>query len=240
MGRVTGSHGYHSSHFPFHRHLYMAVEFSGWAYGLQNRQDSWADNRGRLETARLSVILHETLFTESSTSPLERLNVTSAGQSAELGMWVDRTRRMVDYLDEALAFLGRAGNQFPVLESDVGLVCRLWAVADEHDEILCRALTEFDSALFASPGELDITRGVETRPTPEQESHIIFLCTWSIVRPEQDRVSCVLYAEQLTGSIGLEVRDSGGSGYPLPFPITDSSDLYKTLSDTFFGLAARL
>ena len=155
-------------------------------------------------------------------------------------MWVNRTHRMVDYLDEALAFLGRAGDQFPVLESDIGLVCHLWAVADEHDEIMCRALTGFDSDLFETAGELDITRGVETRPTPEQESRVIFLCTWSIVRPEQDRVSCILYAEQLTGSIGLEVRDSGGSSYPLPFPITDSSDLYKTLSDSFFRLAARL
>jgi hypothetical protein len=166
--------------------------------------------------------------------------MTSAGQSAELETWVDRTRRMVGYRDEALAFLGRASEQVPVFESDVGLVCRLWAVADEHDEILCRALTEFDSALFESPGELDITRGVETLPVSEDESGAVFLCTWSIVRPEQDRVSCVLYGEQLTGSIGLEVRDSRGSSYPLPFPITDSSDLYKTLSDSFFGLAARL
>ncbi|MXX53187.1 MAG: hypothetical protein F4Z35_04415 [Dehalococcoidia bacterium] len=149
--------------------------------------------------------------------------MTSVDQSAELETWVNRTRRMVGYLDEALAFLGRAGGQFPVLESDIGLVCRLWAVADEHDEIMCRALTSFDSDLFEIPGELDITRGIETRPTAEQ-----------------DCVSCVLYAEQLTGSIGLEVRDSGGSSRPLPFPITDSSDVYKTLSDSFFRLAARL
>ena len=165
--------------------------------------------------------------------------MASEEQSAELETWVDHTRRMVSYRGEALDFLRRAGSQVPVFESDVGLVCRLWAVADEHDEIMCRALTEFDSALFETACELDITRGVETRPTPEQESHIIFLCTWSIVRPEQDSVSCVLYAEQFTGSISLEVRDSSGSSYPLPFPITDSSDLYKALSDSFFGLAAR-
>ena len=166
--------------------------------------------------------------------------MTIAQDQDALEMWVSRTRRMVGYLDEALAFLGRAGGQFPVLESDIGLVCRLWAVADEHDEIMCRALTSFDSDLFETPGELDITRGVETRPTAEQESGIIFLSTWSMVRPEQDRVSCVLYAEQLTGSVGLEVRDSGGSSHPLPFPITDSSDVYKTLSDSFFRLVARL
>ena len=166
--------------------------------------------------------------------------MTSSGQSAELESWVDRTRRMVGYRDEALDFLGRASEQVPVFESDAGTVCRLWAVADEHDELVCRALTEFDSALFESPGELDITRGVETRPVSGDESRVAFLCTWAIARPEQDSVSCILYAEQFTGSIGLEVRDSGGSGYPLPFPITDSSGLYKALSDSFFGLAARL
>ncbi len=163
--------------------------------------------------------------------------MTSAGQSAELESWVDRTRRMVGYRDEALDFLGRASEQVPVFESDVGLVCRLWAVADEHDEILCRALTEFDSALFESPGELDITRGVETRPVSEEESGAVFLCTWAIVRPGQERVSCVLYGEQLTGAVGMEIQDSHGLARPVPFPVTPS-DLYEALSDSFFGLGA--
>ena len=146
---------------------------------------------------------------------------------------------MVGYRDEALAFLGRASEQVPVFESDVGLVCRLWAVADEHDEILCRALTEFDSALFESPGELDITRGVETRPVSEDESGAVFLCTWAIVRPGQERVSCVLYAEQLTGAVGMEIQDSHGVGRPVPFPVI-RSDLYGALSDSFFVLGAGL
>ena len=147
---------------------------------------------------------------------------------------------MVGYRDEALDFLARASERVPVFESDVGLVCRLWAVADEHDEIMCRALTEFDSALFDSPGELDITRGVETRPTPEDESRVAFLCTWAIARPEQARVSCVLYGDQVTGAIGLEVQDSHGVSYPLPFPLGEPSALYEALSDAFFSLAAGL
>ena len=146
---------------------------------------------------------------------------------------------MVGYRDEALDFLVRASQQVPVFESDVGLVCRLWAVADEHDEILCRALTEFDSALFESPGELDITRGVETRPVSEDESHVVFLCTWAVARPEQERVSCVLYGEQLTGAVGTEIQDSRGVSHPISFPII-LSDLYEALSDSFFRLAARL
>ena len=105
---------------------------------------------------------------------------------------------------------------------------------------MCRALTEFDSALFETAGELDITRGVETRPTPEDESRVAFLCTWAIARPEQARVSCVLYGDQVTGAIGIEVQDSHGVSYPLPFPLGDPSALYEALSDAFFGLAAGL
>ena len=163
--------------------------------------------------------------------------MTHIEDSPSLGLWVDRTSRMVGYRDEALDFLERAGGQLPVFESDIGIVCRLWAVADEHDEILCRALTEFDAVLFESAGELDITRGVETRPTSENESRVVFLCTWSVVRPESLSVSCVLYGEQLTGAIGLEIRDYRGASHPAPFPISDPTELYKTLSDSFFELA---
>ena len=166
--------------------------------------------------------------------------MTPVQDSAALETWVDRARRMVGYRDEALDFLARAGDQVPVFKADVALVCRLWAVADEHDEIMCRALTEFDSALFETAGELDITRGVETRPTQEDESRVAFLCTWAIARPEGKRVSCVLYGEQMTGAIGLEVQDSRGVSYPLPFPLGEPSALYEALSDAFFGLAAGL
>lgn len=165
--------------------------------------------------------------------------MTYAPQNSELQTWVDRTRRMVGYRDEALDFLSRASGQVPVFESDVGLVCRLWALADEYDEIVCRALTEFDSALFETTGELDITRGVETRPAPEDESRVAFLCTWAIARSERERVSCVLYGEQFTGAIGLEVQDSRGVSHPLPFPLGEPSALYEALSEAFFGLAAR-
>ena len=156
-----------------------------------------------------------------------------------LETWVDRTRRMVGYRDEALDFLRRASARVPVFESDVALVCRLWAVADEHDEIICRALTEFDSALFETAGELDITSGVETRPVSEDESGVAFLCTWAIARPEGERVNCVLYGDQATGSVGLEVLDSRGVSYPLPFPLAEPSALYEALSEAFFALAAR-
>ena len=165
--------------------------------------------------------------------------MTPPGQNVELETWVDRTRRMVGYRDEALDFLRRASQQVPVLESDVGLVCNLWALADEYDELICRALTEFDTALFESPGELDITRGVETRPTPEDESNVVFLCTWAVVRPDRESVSCILYGKQFAADVGMEVRDSRGVGHPISFPIINPSDLYEKLSDSFFVLASR-
>ncbi len=166
--------------------------------------------------------------------------MTRTQDNPELDRWTDRARRMVGYRDEALDFLGRAGEQVPVFESDVGLVCHLWAVADEHDEVMCQALSEFDSALFDTAGELDITRGVETGPTSETESRVMFLCTWSVVRPGRNSVACILYGEQMTGAVGLEVRDSHGVSHPLPFPLDDPNALYEALSDAFFGLAAKL
>lgn len=164
--------------------------------------------------------------------------MTPTQNNPELDRWVDRTRRMVSYRNEALDFLGRAGEQASVFESDVGVVCHLWAVADEYDEIVCRALSAFDSALFETVGELDITRGVETRPTSETEPSVMFLCTWSIIRPGNSGLSCILYGEQMTGAVGLEVRDSHGVIHPLPFPLEEPSALYEALSDAFFVLAA--
>lgn len=164
--------------------------------------------------------------------------MTPEQEKSSLGMWVDRTSRMVSYREEALDFLARAGRQVPVFESDLGLVCRLWSVADEHDELLCRALTEFDSSVFEDAGELDITRGAETRATPDNEAQAVFLCTWATVRPDGQSVSCILFAEQVTGAVGMAVRDHRGADHPLDFPVSNPTDLYKTLSDVFFALAA--
>lgn len=164
--------------------------------------------------------------------------MTPMQDNESLETWVDRTVRMVGYREEALDFLKRAGGQLPVFKSDLGIVCRLWAIADEYDEIICRALTEFDSAVFDTAGELDITRGAETRPTSENEPQVVFLCTWSIIRPGGLGVSCILYGEQLTGAIGMEVRDHHGVNRPVPFPISSLTELYMTLSDNFFALSA--
>ena len=155
-----------------------------------------------------------------------------------LEAWIDRARRMVDYRDEAADFLRRALSHLPVFESDIGLVCRLWARADELDEVICGALTEFDSALFEFAGELDITRGVETSPVSESDSQLAFLCRWSMIRPERTSVSCVLRCDRQSGVVSLEVCDRNEISRPIPYPIADPSDLYESLSECFFDLSA--
>ena len=144
---------------------------------------------------------------------------------------------MAAYRDEALDFLERAAAQLPVGRSDVGAVCRLWAVADECDEMICEALTRFDAALFESKGELDITRGVEAPSAEDAESRAVFTCAWSIERPGGERISCVLSAERVGGSLGLEIRGARGTATPLPFPLDYPSDLYEALADAFFRMA---
>lgn len=144
---------------------------------------------------------------------------------------------MAAYRDEALDFLERAAAQLPVGRSDMGAVCRLWAVADEYDEMMCEALTRFDAALFKSKGELDITRGVEAPSAEDAESRAVYTCAWSIERPEGERISCVLSAERVGGALGLEIRDARGTATPLPFPLKYPSDLYEALADAFFRVA---
>ena len=144
---------------------------------------------------------------------------------------------MAAYRDEALDFLERAAAQLPVVRSDVGAVCRLWAVADECDEMMFEALTLFDAALFETMGELDITRGVEAPSAQDAESRVAYTCAWSIERPSGERISCVLSAERVGGALSLEIRDARGAATPLPFPLEYPSDLYEALADSFFRMA---
>ena len=148
---------------------------------------------------------------------------------------------MAGYRDEAADFLRRAASTLPALESDLELVCRLWAAADELDALVCDALTAFDDALFDAPGELDTTRGAEPAPPDAQAPYagesLAYTCDWTIVRPESRRTSVALSADQLSGRLSLEVRDPTGRTQPIPFPLADPSQLYETLALAFFVLS---
>ena len=155
-----------------------------------------------------------------------------------LDSWIDRTRRMIGYKSEAQDFVRRAGEQMPTLESDASAVCHIWALADEQDDGICHALTSYDLELFGTAGALDVTRGAEVRPDPGGGGETLaYLCSWEIRRPDDRWVSVVLFVEQATRVLTIEVRDSSGAVRPLGFPIQDSSRLHEALSGAFFEVA---
>ena len=159
-----------------------------------------------------------------------------------LDKWIDRARRMAEYRAEASDFIRRAAYaNLPADEADVELVCRLWATADERDVLICDALTKFDEALFDSPGELEITRAAEPRPSPNDEARLLYVCAWTLSRPAGDEneraVSVALAADRLTGRQAFEVLDPMGAATPIPYPDDQNADaLYEALSSAFFAM----
>ena len=145
-----------------------------------------------------------------------------------LTQWIDRTRRMAEYRDEAFDFLRRASAAgLTAAEDDVELVCRLWATADERDVLICEALTKFDEALFDTPGELEITRGAEPRPTlnnPNGDDRLLYVCAWTLSRQDGRAVSVALAADRLTGRLSFEVVDALGIAAPIPYPDDQDAD----------------
>lgn len=150
--------------------------------------------------------------------------------------WLDRVRRMTEYRVEAADFLHRASSILPTADADLELVCRLWAIADEHDTYICEALQKFDRTVFGTPGELEITRGAEPVVTPGGNDSLLYLCTWTIARPETQSASVVLTADQLSARLEFEVRDSTGIRQAVGFPIGEDESLLEALTSSFFTL----
>ena len=165
--------------------------------------------------------------------------MTNDDSRSEINIWLDRARRMVDYREEATDFLRRASSTLPATEADVELVCQLWATADEHDTSICEALQRFDEALFDVPGQLEITRGAEPTPAPDNSEGLTYLCTWTLLRPEGHGASVVLTADQTGGRLNFEVRGSDDAGRSIGFPIGNPGDLYEPLTHSFFTLHGR-
>ena len=162
--------------------------------------------------------------------------VTNDDSRPEINIWLDRARRMVDYREEATDFLRRASSTLPATQADVELICQLWATADEHDTSICEALQRFDEALFDVPGQLEITRGAEPTPTPDNSEGLAYLCTWALLRPDGRGISVVLAADQTSGRLDFEVRGGDDAGCSIGFPIGDPGDLYEPLMHSFFTL----
>ena len=154
--------------------------------------------------------------------------------------YIARTRRMLEYADEARGFVRRAAEWRDAddadVEADIAAVCRLWALADELDAAVCETLTAFGEALFGESFELEITRGAEIEPPPSADMppYARFNCVWTAKFDAVVWVSVVLRESE-----DLEVRDSGGGEYPLPYPLgADSTALSEALGEAFFSALA--
>ena len=143
---------------------------------------------------------------------------------------------MTEYRAEAADFIRRAGSLLPAADADVELVCRLWSVADEHDAYICEAMQKFDDAVFEDTGELEITRGAEPITTPEGNISISYICTWTLARPDSQSASVVLTADQVSGRLAFEIRDSSGAERNIGFPIEEGARLYEALTSSFFAM----
>ena len=150
--------------------------------------------------------------------------------------WLDRVRRMTELRDEAADFIRRAGSLLPAADSDVELVCRLWTIADEHDTFICEAMQKFNDAVFETTGELEITRGAEPITAPEGSVSLSYICTWTLARPDSQSASVVLTADQVTGRLMFEIRDSTGAARDIGFPIDEDESLYEALTSSFFAM----
>ena len=154
--------------------------------------------------------------------------------------FIARTRRMLEYADEARDFVRRAASWRETDGADIAAVCRLWALADELDATICETLTAFGDALFVDGFELEITRGadaVELSPPPEP-SVAVYTCAWTAARGDGIWAGAVLSASA-NESARLEVRDSAGGVQALPCPLgDDSATLSDALGDAFFAALA--
>lgn len=146
---------------------------------------------------------------------------------------------MTEYRAEVADFIRRIGSLLPAADADVELVCRLWTEADEHDTYICDALQQFDDTVFETTGELEITRGAEPVTTPEGNVALTYLCTWTLARPDSQSTSVVLKADQVSGQLTFEIRDSSGEGRIIGFPIGEDETFYEALTSSFFAMYSR-
>lgn len=154
--------------------------------------------------------------------------------------FIARTRRMLEYADEARGFVRRAAPWRDAGAADVAAVCRLWALADELDATICETLTAFGDALFEGRFELEITRGADAveSPSPSAPPVAVYTCAWTAARGDGIWAGAVLSASA-NESAWLEVRDSAGGVRALPCPLgEDSAAVSDALGDAFFAALA--
>ena len=100
--------------------------------------------------------------------------------SSELS-WTEKAKKLVAYHREAQDFIRRAGDDLPVSLDDAAALGRLWAEADELDELVCTLLDQLNNELLKGEAEFDTTRGAAVRRSrlDDQES-LFYDCAWSL------------------------------------------------------------
>ena len=95
------------------------------------------------------------------------------------GAWIERARRMAGYYDEAMDFIRRAQHSHPAIADDVYTLMRLWADADQLDELTLPLLERINAELLGGAGALDTTRGVSGY-CADGERRIFYECGWAL------------------------------------------------------------
>ncbi len=139
--------------------------------------------------------------------------------------WTERARRMVAYHAEALDFINRASEHYPVSAADVEALMRLWVEADNLDDMILPLLDELNTELIGGGGELDTTRGVSMRPsalsglTDSDAAIVVYECAWSLTWANTRGVSVNLAIDAdgvfYANVTGAASRREERTGYPL-------------------------
>ena len=147
--------------------------------------------------------------------------------------WIERAQRLVDYHQEALEFIGRAGQEIPASPTHALSVGRLWLEADGIDDMVCTLLDEMNTGLLGGEGELDTTRGVAVRPSRLGEEGVFYSCSWSLLWGGGKAVSLDLSIEPQSGIFEAQVRAlRGKQSTDVRFPLSDL-DLKEALISAY-------
>ena len=159
--------------------------------------------------------------------------------------WIEGIQKTVEYRREALEFLRRAREQFPVsTPAHVATVTTLWLAADDIDVLCYEALERINQGLLGGASEVEITRGASMQPMPETDpmtepslpglsidgmmppqERLYYECAWSLSWNEGDHGFGVrLLADSQTGDLRALVQ---GRSYPenreITIPVEDDS-----------------
>ena len=145
--------------------------------------------------------------------------------------WIERARRMAGYYDEAMDFIRRAQHSHPAIADDVYALVRLWADADQLDELTLPLLERINAELLDGEGALDTTRGVSGY-CADGERRIFYECGWAL---EWDD-SCTISVSIGVDDEGVFHAYAGGAQSQvkrrLGYPPTESA-LQDALADVY-------